>query len=483
MKTTPTCSSRLKRLAIAATGALLVAAATLPLLGTAQESSVKRTVMPATQATFISGASSAGPGPVPAPPPSDALVARGEYLARAGDCISCHTRPNGAPFAGGLPMKTPFGTIVSTNITPDIEQGIGQYTQADFTRALREGKARDGHHLYPAMPYTNFAKLTDDDLSAMYAYFTKGVQPAKQVNAKTDLPWPFSMRWLMAGWNALYLSDEPYRAEPAQTAEWNRGAYLVQGLGHCGACHTPRGVTGAQKAPTHRDGDLFLAGTIIDGWYAQPLRNSSGPAGASGPGLLSWSGPDIVDYLKTGRNTHTAAFGAMTEVVANSTQYLSRPDLSAIALYLKSLGDSPGAVVAAAPPASPAAATLVLQQGSITQQGAMVYLNNCNACHRSDGQGAQRVFPTLAHSSSVAATDPTSLIRIILQGSAMAHTEEAPSRLAMPGFGWRLTDDNVADVVSFIRSSWGNQAAAISPGEVGKVREALLKSAKADTNR
>lgn len=467
MTTNTTFSSRWKKLATALAGALLLGAATVPLLGTAQNA----VVPPAA----ISGASSAGPGPAPAPPPLDAVVARGEYLARAGDCISCHSRPNGAPFAGGLAMNTPFGTIVSTNITPDSEQGIGQYTQADFTRALRQGKARDGHHLYPAMPYTNFAKLTDEDLSALYAYFMKGVQPAKQDNAKTSLPWPFSMRWLMAGWNALYLHNETYTAEPAQTAEWNRGAYLVQGLGHCGACHTPRSITGAEKAPTHRDGDRFLAGTIIDGWYAQPLRNTTETNGA---GLLGWSGKDIVDYLKTGRNKHTAAFGAMTEVVANSTQYLSRQDLASIAVYLKSLGDSPGVVTAAAPPVSSETATLVLRQGSVNQRGAMVYLNNCNACHRSDGQGAQRTFPTLARSSSVAAINPTSLIRIVLQGSAMAHTQEAPSQLAMPGFGWRLTDDNVADVVSFIRSSWGNQAAGVSAGEVGKVRDVLVKSAK-----
>ncbi len=405
------------------------------------------------------------------PTPRDALLVRGEYLARAGDCISCHTRPQGAPFAGGLAMNTPFGAIVSTNITPDPEQGIGQYTQEDFTRALREGKAKDGHHLYPAMPYTNFARLTDDDLGALYAYFMKGVQPIKQDNAKTDLPWPFSMRWLMAGWNKLYLKDQPYTPEPAQTAEWNRGAYLVQGLGHCGACHTPRSVTGAEKAPTHEKGELFLSGTIIDGWYAQPLRNTEDP------GLATWSKQEIVEYLKTGRTNRTAAFGAMTEVVANSTQHLSREDLGAIATYLKSLGDNPGATVPVATNSNDITSA-ALRQGTVTQRGSMVYLNNCNACHRSDGQGAQRTFPTLAMSSTVAAKDPTSLIRIVLQGSAMAHTTEAPSQLAMPGFGWRLNDDNVADVVSFIRSSWGNKAEPVSAATVGKVRSDVAKADK-----
>jgi mono/diheme cytochrome c family protein len=451
----------LKTLALALlTAAVLLATLSVPRTAIAQDRD-------ATAAAPASPSSAASAPSVP----RDALVVRGEYLARAGDCISCHTRAQGQPFAGGLAMNTPFGAIVSTNITPDKEQGIGQYTQQDFNRALREGKAKDGHHLYPAMPYTSFARLTDEDLGALYAYFMKGVPPVKQDNAKTDLPWPFSMRWLMAAWNKLYLKGQVYEPEAAQTAEWNRGAYLVQGLGHCGACHTPRSITGAEKAPTHKDGELFLSGTVIDGWYAQPLRNTDTP------GLATWSSRDLVEYLKTGRNNHTAAFGAMTEVVANSTQHLSREDLGAIATYLKSLGDNPGALSAVAP-ASNDITSAALRQGTVNQRGAMVYLNNCNACHRSDGQGAQRTFPTLARNSAVAATDPSSLIRIVLQGSAMPHTAEAPSQIAMPGFSWRLTDDNVADVVSFIRSSWGNQAGAVSAGEVAKVRAAAIKAAK-----
>ncbi len=450
-------------LAVLTAAALLISIAT-PLISSAQD-------RPATPASAASPKLADKNAALP-PTPRDALLVRGEYLARAGDCISCHTRPQGAPFAGGLAMNTPFGAIVSTNITPDPEQGIGQYTQEDFNRALREGKARDGHHLYPAMPYTNFARLTDEDLGALYAYFMKGVPAAKQDNAKTDLPWPFSMRWLMAGWNKLYLKGTPYTPEPAQTAEWNRGAYLVQGLGHCGACHTPRSVTGAEKAPTHEKGELFLSGAIIDGWYAQPLRNTEEP------GLATWSKQEIVEYLKTGRTNRTAAFGAMTEVVANSTQHMTREDLGAIATYLKSLGDNPGATAPLAANSNDITSA-ALRQGTVTQRGAMVYLNNCNACHRSDGQGAQRTFPTLAMSSTVAAKDPTSLIRIVLQGSAMPHTKEAPSQLAMPGFGWRLTDDNVADVVSFIRSSWGNKAEAVSASTVSKVRGDVAKAEKA----
>ena len=432
--------------------------------------------------------------PVGTPPVSgagqDPSVVRGDYLARAGDCISCHTRPGGLPFAGGLPMQTPFGTIVSTNITPDPGQGIGAYSQQDFSRAMRSGRARDGRHLYPAMPYTHFAKLADADLQDLYAYFMQGVRPAVQVNATTALSWPFSMRWLMVFWNALYLQDRRYEADPAQDAAWNRGAYLVQGLGHCSACHTPRGFTGAEKVTDEKAGDRYLSGALIDGWYAQPLRNLPGPVGG---GLARWSNLDLVDYLKTGRNAHTAAFGAMVEVVGNSTQYLTRDDLSAVARYLTSLGPSGGATAAssgvvsggreaaARPVDASDPTTLALRSGDpaalATRRGALVYLNNCSACHRSDGQGARRTFPMLAGSSSVAATDATSLIRIVLQGSAMPHTAEAPSELGMPGLGWRLTDDNVADVLSFVRSSWGNQLDPVTATAVAKVRGALAVSA------
>ena len=410
---------------------------------------------------------------IPAPPEKatarNPLLMRGEYLAQAGDCISCHTRPKGAPFAGGLPLKTPFGIIISTNITPDKEQGIGNYTLEDFTRALREGKAADGHHLYPAMPYTNFARLRDTDLQSLYAYFMQGVPPQKQDNPKTELAWPFSMRGLMAGWNLLYLRGKPYEDTAAQSAEWNRGAYLVQGLGHCSACHTPRSFTGGEKASTEK-GELFLSGAVIDGWYAQPLRNTAEP------GLGTWSVQEIAQYLKTGRTAHTAAFGAMAEVVGNSTQHLSKEDLTAIGTYLKSIGDEPGVVTAVVRSTTdPTAAAL--RNGEVSKPGAMVFVNNCAACHRSNGEGAQRTFPSLARSSTVAAKDSSSLIRIVLEGSAMPHTKEAPSQLGMPSLGWRLTDANVADVLTFVRSSWGNQAPAVSADEVAKVRAATGKQA------
>ena len=407
---------------------------------------------------------------------TDPTVERGRYLARAGDCVSCHTGPSNVPFAGGLPMATPFGTIVSSNITPDKGAGIGEYTEADFARALREGVRRDGKHLYPAMPYPSFARLNDEDMHALYVYFQQGVAASADKPPPTDLPWPFSMRWLMMGWNLLYLDKGVYQPDSARSAEWNRGAYLVQGLGHCGDCHTPRSLAGGVKAANERKGDSYLAGALIDGWLAQPLRHTERGSAAQ------WSTDDMVAYLQTGRTAHTAAFGPMSQVVQNSTQYMSREDLASIATYLQSIGTPPStpapmqaAVVAAA---ETHASTQKLRTGTVEGAGGMVYLNNCNACHRSSGAGADGVFPSLAGNSVVNAKDPTSLIRIVLAGSSMPSTEARPAALAMPGFGWRLSDDNVAALLSFVRSSWGNRGEAVTSAQGAKVRKAIAPEEK-----
>jgi mono/diheme cytochrome c family protein len=374
-------------------------------------------------------------------------------------------------------MATPFGTIVSTNITPDRLQGIGAYSVDDFTRALRQGRARDGHYLYPAMPYVQFSKMSDADVLDLYAYFMQAVVPQQQSNASTHLSWPFSMRGLMALWNLGNLQDKRFAPVLSAGAQWNRGAYLVQGPAHCGACHTPRSFTAAEKASSEKDGPHFLAGAPIDGWYAMPLRELDE---ATQAGLASWSQAALAQFLQTGRTHQTAAFGTMAVVVAQSTQYLTPQDAGAIAVYLKTVGATqaggtqpPSATIDTSDPT-----TLALRQGDITQlgnrPGALVYLNNCSGCHRSDGQGAGRTFPTLSHSSAVAASDVTSLVRIVLQGSAMPHTSTAPSELAMPPFGWRLTDANVADVLSFVRRSWGNQSEGVTAQTVAQVRGALL---------
>jgi mono/diheme cytochrome c family protein len=412
-------------------------------------------------------------GLLPVPIAANSTVVRGQYLARAGGCIGCHTRPGGFPFAGGLPLQTPFGVIVSTNITPDKTQGIGNYSLSTFDAALRHGLDEEGGNLYPAMPYVNYARMTDDDLAALFAYFMQAVPAAQQENLQTALPWPFSMKWLLAGWNWLYLPRPGFAADTKQSSDWNRGAYLVQSVGHCGACHTPRSVTGAEKAATEQEGDGFLSGSLIDGWYAHSLRSGVDRAGRVGPGLNRWSVTEVAEYLRTGRTERTAAFGAMSEVVGHSTQHLTLHDAMAVATYLKSVGNAGVRTVGddgadAVSPPDPT--TVALRAGNVNRRGAGVYLNNCSGCHRSDGEGAARTFPALARSSTVAATNATSLIRIVLQGSAMPSTVQA---LAMPGLAWRLTDDNVADVLSFVRSSWGNQGGTITPGEVAKVRAAV----------
>ena len=408
---------------------------------------------------------------VQAAPASLDIVQRGAYLTRAGDCIACHTAPEGQPFAGGLPLYTPIGKIYSTNITPDLETGIGRYSLDDFVKVMREGVAKDGHRLYPAMPYTSYARLSQEDLSALYAYFMRGIEPLHNHNRPTQLSWPLSMRSLIAAWNALYLKNGEYVAEPSRSRSWNRGAYLVQGLGHCGECHTPRGIAGQMKAGSEQNGRHYLAGATLDNWHASPL------AGDFETGLHAWSKDEIVEFLRTGRTTRVAAFGTMSEVVGKSTQYLSDQDLMAIAEYLKSLppsnNEGQGNADSAMQATDSSAATRALRAGETGMRGSNVYLDNCNACHRSDGSGAIRIFPSLAKNEAVNAKDPISLIHIVLAGSSMPSTQNAPSAFAMPDFGWRLSDEEVADLLSFVRGSWGNHAAAVSRDEVSRVRRTL----------
>ena len=390
---------------------------------------------------------------------------QGAYLARAGDCAACHSAPDGQPFSGGLPLATPFGIIYSTNITPDPVHGIGQYSFEEFDRAMREGVARDGHRLYPAMPYTAFTKVSAGDMHALFAYFSKGVKLAPTENRDNDLRWPLGMRSLMAVWNLLFLEKGEYVAKPDQSAQWNRGAYLVQGLGHCGACHTPRGIAGQEEAYDESEGKRYLVGTLMDAWFAADLTADFGT------GLRGWTRDEVVDYLKTGRTARSAAFGAMAVVVGASTQHLRDDDLMAIAEYLKSLPPASGVTVAPTPAAADTT-TAALRAGTVGSRGAQLYLDNCNACHRSDGAGALRTFPSLAGSETVNAPDATSLIHVVLTGSAMPSTKTAPSALAMPDFAWRLSDQEVADVLSFVRSSWGNQAPSVAANDVGRLRRA-----------
>ncbi|HKR44719.1 MAG TPA: cytochrome c [Paraburkholderia sp.] len=401
--------------------------------------------------------------------PNAALVAHGEYLARAGDCIACHTTQGGKPFAGGLKFDTPIGAIYSTNITPDANTGIGKWSYDDFAKAVRQGVRPNGDTLYPAMPYPSYARLSNDDMKALYAYFMHGVGPVPAQNRAVDIPWPRSMRWPLGAWRVLFAPKvQAFDGSHYNDAIVARGAYLVQGLGHCGACHTPRARTMQELALTDLEGDDFLAGGgPIDGWVPSSLR------GNPRTGLGSWNEDEIVQFLKSGRNLHTAAFGGMTDVVQHSMQHMDDADLLAIARYLKTLPSSDPKETAYA--YDPAAAHK-LQNGDASARGAAVYRDNCMACHRSDGRGYTRVFPALGGNPVVQGKDPTSLIHVLLAGSALEGTQSAPSSFTMPPFGWRLSDQEVADVSTFVRASWGNTGAPVSAEDVAKVRKTLTVS-------
>ena len=358
---------------------------------------MKKTIV-AALSMLVCGAAWAADG---TPAAADAqLIKQGEYLSRAGDCIACHTATNGKPFAGGLGIESPLGTIYSTNITPDKDTGIGNYTYEDFDRAVRHGVAKDGHSLYPAMPYTAYAKVTPDDVKALYAYFMHGVEPVKQANKDTDITWPLSMRWPLGVWRWMFAPDvvTAPAANAAAVADADkqallRGQYLVEGLGHCSTCHTPRGVALQEKALSDADGSAFLSGGVVEGWLAKNLR------GDMTDGLGSWSKEDIAAFLKSGRNGHSAAFGGMAQVVQDSTQHLTDADLNAIAVYLKSL--PPVNKDATKPLAYNETVAQALRTGTDKGDGAMAFLNNCAACHRSTGKGYTETFPQLALSLSL----------------------------------------------------------------------------------
>jgi alcohol dehydrogenase (quinone), cytochrome c subunit len=385
---------------------------------------------------------------------------QGEYLARAGDCVACHSIPGGKAFAGGLKMGSPLGNIYSTNITPDPDTGIGNYSLRDFDRALRTGVAKDGHRLYPAMPYPSYAKLTDADVAALYDFFMKQVPPVHQENLKNEIPWLLSFRWPLAIWSLVFTTSGSYVVKSGHDAEWNRGAYLVQGLGHCGACHTPRGFAWQEKALDDRSA-VYLSGTLLDAWYAPDLR------GDVRTGLGGWSKEDLADFLKNGHNQAETAFGSMIDVVNNSTPYLSDNDIKAIAVYLKSLQ----ATSAQQPVAYDDATTTALRSGHATQPGAAIYTGTCANCHGFDGKGFSPYTPTLAGNPTVLDNDASSLINLVLNGSNPLVVKGTPDPYRMPQFRQQYSDQEIADVVTFIRNGWGNQAPAVTAPEVANLRK------------
>jgi mono/diheme cytochrome c family protein len=389
------------------------------------------------------------------------LISKGAYLARAGDCVACHTAHDGKAFAGGRGIASPIGTIYATNITPDKDTGIGDWTYGDFERAVRRGVGHDGSALYPAMPFPSYAKVSDDDTQALYAYFMKGVEPVKQANLANDIPWPLSIRWPLAYWRTVFSPTPEQTPSPVAGTDPQlaRGAYLVQGLGHCGSCHTPRALTMQEKGLTEKDPD-YLTGALLNEWAVPALR-----------GVGHWSQEELVDYLGSGRNEKASVAGEMTDVVANSTSHMSDEDLHAMAAYLKSLAD--GKAVPAHDAARSAATAAKLTAAKDLTLGERLYLDNCGACHFVKGEGASRIFPRLDGASIINAENPTALVHMILAGAQTPSTARAPSILPMPGFAARMNDAEVAELATFLRQGWSNNAPAVSANLVQEVRKAL----------
>ena len=389
-------------------------------------------------------------------------LSKGEYLARASDCVVCHTLPEGRPYAGGLKMNTPVGVIYTTNITPDPETGIGRYSYEDFERALRKGVGRNGQRLYPAMPYPNYARLTDADVRHLYDFFMKEVKPVRQRDTPNELAWPMNMRWPMAMWNWVGTDAGPFKPDERFDATWNRGAYLVQGPGHCGACHTPRGIASQEKALDERSG-AFLAGGNLDNWSAPNLRNDLNT------GLGRWSEEELAQYLRTGQNRYGTAFGTMRDVVNFSTRYLSEDDTAAIARYLKSLSPSIDRTQPVWVYDRRTADALEARRFDVP--GAATYQRQCASCHGSDGKGGGGL-PALAGNPAILDPDGTSLVNIVLNGAHPLDPEGLPEADWMPQFRTFLSDKDIAEVLTFVRSGWGNRAPTIAVADVENLRKA-----------
>ena len=376
--------------------------------------------------------------------PSAETIARGKALAIAGDCAGCHTADPAKPLAGGKRIETPFGGITSPNLTPDRDTGLGGWSDDEFVRALREGLSRDGKHYYPAFPYPNFTRLTRDDVLAIRAYLAT-LAPIRNTTPPPELRWPLNYRFLMAGWNLLFFKPGSLTQDTSKSAEWNRGRYLVEGAAHCGACHTPKNIFGADKR-----GQAF-GGGVVQGMFAPRLD------GAERSGLKSWSVEDIAEYLRSGRNGRSHAGELMSEVVVSSTSKMSDADVRAIAAYLKELPPgAPEPVVTAPPPQQMA-------------DGQRIYRSGCIACHEVDGSGAPRIYPPLPGNANLQSADPLSTLRIILDGATTVTTARAPNTGSMPSYP-KLSDQEIADVATYIRNSWGNSAPAVTPEQVAKAR-------------
>ncbi|MBV8121299.1 MAG: cytochrome c [Alphaproteobacteria bacterium] len=379
------------------------------------------------------------------------VIEHGRYMAIAGDCTACHTAKGGQPFAGGGALETPFGTLLAPNITPDLPTGIGSWTDDQFVNAVQNGVGRRSDHLYPAMPYPYYTRMTREDIIAIRAYLDT-VEPVQNKVIANQLPFPFNQREAMVGWNLLYFKPGVFKSDPGKSAEWNRGAYLVEGAEHCGLCHTPKNAMGGDE------NDRAMQGSVLQNWYAPNLT------GDRRVGIGDWTTQDIVLYLKTGRNRYDIASGPMAEAVTNSTSHLTDADLRAMAIYLKDQSAGGGGMPQP-----------VSMQDPTMQRGQAIYYDRCAACHTVGGEGIVGLFPRLSGAPLVQQSQATSLIRVVLEGSRAVATNGAPTGPAMPSFAWQLSDPDVAAVVTYIRNSWGNAAPPVAASDVANMRKALLE--------
>jgi mono/diheme cytochrome c family protein len=373
------------------------------------------------------------------------VIAKGRYLATVGDCLSCHTARDGQAYAGGRMLPTPFGNIPAPNITPDAATGIGNWNFAEFWRALHDGIGRNGEPLYPAFSYTSFTKVTRDDAIAIFAYL-RSLPPVQQRNAALGLRFPYNLRSTLTAWRAIYFRAGVYQPNAAQSASWNRGAYLVQGLGHCNECHAARGAWGGVQATAALSG-----GRIPEqDWYAPDLSTQ-----ANG-GLQGWSRQDIINVLKTGQASKGTAAGPMADVVASSTQYLQESDLEAIADYLLALPARTAPI--------PVRASFDTQ--SLVDRGKSVYAERCEDCHGKDGAGVPGVYPPLDRNTSVVEPTGINATRVVLLGGFAPVTAANSRPYSMPPFAQQLSDADVAAVVTYIRQAWSNRATAVQERDV-----------------
>jgi mono/diheme cytochrome c family protein len=382
--------------------------------------------------------------------PAADTITRGEYLSRAGNCMACHTDRGGLPWAGGRALATPFGTLYASNLTPDARTGLGAWTAEDFWRALHHGRSRDGRMLYPAFPYTHYTRVTRADADAMYA-FLRTLTPVQQPNTPHALRWPYSTQAALAVWRALYFRPGGHREEPARGAQWNRGAYLVQGLGHCAACHSARNAWGASEV-------LDLSGGMIpmQSWYAPSLAS---PVEA---GVAGWRVDDIVRLLRTGASPDTSTLGPMAEVVLHSTQHLQESDLRSMAVFLQSVPPGPGAKPSQVPPVP----------ASVAQRGARIYADHCAQCHGDKGEGVNGAYPRLAGNRAVTLQVTANLVQVTIHGAYPPATEGQPRPFGMPPFALTLSDADIAAVLTFVRGAWGNTAGGVSELDVAQQRSA-----------